>query len=68
MPEDASNKNVTFSISPQVEGLSVSDAGRIEWTVDTPAGQYTTTVVTEDGNFNDTHVLTLNEPEIEEGD
>lgn len=67
-PNDATNKNVNYEISPKVEGLSVSDNGKIEWTADVPAGEYTTTVTTDDGNYTDTHVLTLTEPDLEEGD
>lgn len=67
MPEDATNKDMSFEIDNAV-GLSVSGTGRIEWTENTPSGQYTTKVTTEDGGFTDTHVLTLTEPEIEEGD
>ena len=67
-PDDATNKNVNYEINPKVEGLSVSDNGKIEWTADAPAGEYTTTVTTDDGNYTDTHVLTLTEPDPEEGD
>lgn len=68
-PEDATNKNVTFSIVPSAEGLSVSDNGQITWNENTPAGTYTTTVTTEDGGFTTSHTLTLNEPEDpEEGE
>lgn len=67
-PANADDKGVTFSIDT-VEGLSVSDSGKIEWTESTPAGSYTTTVKTNDGGFTDTHVLTLEDPpEIEEGE
>lgn len=62
-PENATNKNVTYSIEPSAEGLSVSDSGLIEWTEYTPPGVYTTTITTEDGGFTATHTLTLNEPE-----
>lgn len=66
-PENATNKGMTFTIDA-AEGLSVTEVGKIEWTENTPAGSYTTTVKTTDGEFTDTHVLTLEEPEIEEGD
>ncbi|MGG4180797.1 putative Ig domain-containing protein [Virgibacillus pantothenticus] len=61
-PEKATNKNVAYSIAPTTKGLSVSNAGLITWTEETPAGKYTTTVVTKDGNKKDTHELTLTEP------
>ena len=61
-PEDADNKDVSFSID-DAEGLTVSNSGKIEWTEDTPAGDYVTTVTTDDGGFTDTHTLTLTEPE-----
>lgn len=46
----------------------MSNNGKIEWTEDTPPGEYTTTVTTEDGGFTDIHVLTLEEAEEEGGD
>lgn len=64
-PSDATNKAVTYSVSPDAEGLSVSGGGRVSWTADTPAGEYTTTVTTDDGGHTDEHVLTLTEPEPE---
>lgn len=63
-PSDATNKSVSYSID-DAEGLTVSSSGKIEWTADTPAGEYTTTVTTDDGGHTDTHVLTLEEPEPE---
>lgn len=68
-PENATNKNVTFE-TENVEGLSVSQNGLLTWTENTPAGIYTTTVTTEDGEYTATHTLTLEEPEPEpeEGD
>lgn len=62
-PADATNKKVSYSITPESTGLSVSNSGLIEWTVDVPAGQYTTTVTTDDGGFTDDHVLTLTDPD-----
>lgn len=67
-PANATNKNVTYSIAPTTDGLAVSDAGLITWDDAVPAGQYTTTVITVDGNKKDTHVLTLTEPEPETGE
>lgn len=67
-PDNATNKNVVYETEDGVEGLSVNDNGLIEWTDMTPAGTYTTTVTTEDEDFTDTHVLTLTEPDPEEGD
>lgn len=61
-PSNATNKSVTFE-TEDVEGLSVSSSGKLEWTADTPAGTYTTTVTADDGGFTDTHTLTLEEPE-----
>lgn len=69
-PSNATNKSITFS-TEDIEGLSVSSSGKLEWTADTPAGTYETTVTTEDGGFTDTHTLILeeqDEPEHEEGD
>lgn len=64
-PENATNKNVTYKITPTAEGLSVSDSGVITWTEETPANVYVTEVKTEDGNHIATHSLTLTEPEPE---
>ena len=64
-PSNATNKAVTYSIAPATTGLSVSSTGVIAWTEEVPAGTYTTTVKTTDGNKMTTHVLTLTEPEVE---
>lgn len=58
-PSNATNKSVSYSISPSIEGLSVSNGGNITWDDTVPAGEYTTTVTTADGGYIDTHVLTL---------
>src|SRR5699024_709321 len=63
-PEHALNKTVTFE-TEDVEGLSVSSSGKLEWTDDLPAGTYETTVTTDDGGFTATHTLTIEEPEPE---
>lgn len=65
-PSNATNKAVTYSIAPSATGLAVNASGKVTWTAETPAGTYTTTVKTTDGNKTDTHVLTLTEPEPEE--
>lgn len=62
-PSNATNKSVSYEISPDADGLAVSGSGNITWTADTPAGEYTTTVTTVDGDYTDTHVLTLTEAE-----
>ncbi|MCT1904113.1 putative Ig domain-containing protein [Oceanobacillus sojae] len=67
-PSDATNKAVSYDIGPDAEGLAVSGNGRVSWTEDTPAGEYTTTVTTDDGSHTDTHVLTLTEAEEPEPD
>ncbi|WP_197276459.1 putative Ig domain-containing protein [Bacillus sp. JCM 19034] len=46
--------------------MSVSESGLISWTDDVPAGQYTTTVTTDDGGKTDQHTLTLTEPDPDE--
>lgn len=61
-PANATDKSVSYSIAPTTTGLTVSNSGLIEWTEDVPAGQYTTTVTTDDGGKTDTHTLTLTEP------
>lgn len=55
---------ITFTIEPMAEGLSVSDTGLIKWTENTPEGIYTTTI--EANNLVITHTLTLTAPEMEE--
>lgn len=64
-PTNATNKSVSYAITPSATGLSVNNSGLISWSADTPAGEYTTTVTTDDGDYTDTHVLTLTEPEPE---
>lgn len=63
-PANASNKAVTYSVAPATTGLTVSNAGLINWTAAVPAGTYTTTVTTTDGAKKDTHVLTLTAPVV----
>lgn len=58
-PVEATNKKVSYKIEPATEGLDVSDSGNITWTETVPAGEYVTTVTTEDGNKTDTNTLTL---------
>lgn len=67
-PSNATNKSVSYAIAPSATGLSVSNSGLISWSEDTPAGEYTTTVTTDDGSHTDTHVLTLTKPEPDEPD
>lgn len=62
LPSNATNKSVSYAIAPTTSGLSVNASGLILWSEDVPAGTYTTTVTTVDGNKKDTHVLTLTEP------
>lgn len=63
VPSNATNKAVTYSIAPNTNGLAVNVSGKITWTGDVPAGDYTTTVKTADGSKTNTHTLTLTEPE-----
>lgn len=58
-PPNADNTNTTYSISPVVEGLTISETGEITWSEDTPDGEYITTVTTDDGGFTATHTLTI---------
>lgn len=62
-PENATNKNVTYEITPTAQGLSVSDSGVVTWAEETPANVYVTEIKTEDGNHTATHSLTLTDPE-----
>lgn len=63
-PTNATNKSVSYEID-SADGLAVSENGNITWTDSTPAGKYTTTVKTSDGEETDTHELTLTDPEPE---
>lgn len=63
-PANATNKAITYSITPATTGLTVSNTGLINWTAAVPAGTYTTTAKTTDGNKTDTNVLTLTAPVI----
>ena len=60
LPENATNKKATYEITPETEGLAVSETGNITWTEAVPAGVYTTTGTTEDGKKTAQHTLTLN--------
>lgn len=62
-PSNATNKNVTYKVEPSATGLSINASGVLAWTADTPAGTYTVTVTTVDGNKAATSTLTINEPE-----
>lgn len=64
-PTNATNKAISYSIAPATDGLAVNASGKITWTEEVPAGKYTTTVKTTDGDKTDTHELTLNDPEPE---
>ncbi|HIB1932497.1 TPA: phage tail protein [Enterococcus faecalis] len=61
-PDNATNKKVTYTITPETTGLEVSNSGNITWTADVTAGEYITTGTTEDGNFTDSNTLTLTTP------
>lgn len=58
-PTNANNKAVGYTITPATTGLTVSAAGKVDWTAAVPDGTYTTTVKTTDGGKTDTSVLTL---------
>lgn len=58
-PVDATTQLVTYSISPTIAGLTVSDSGLIEGTTAVTEGDYTITATTQDGAFTDTCVLTV---------
>lgn len=64
-PENATNKGVTYSVEPTAEGLTVNAGGVLAWTDAVPAGEYTVTVKTTDGNKTATSTLTLSAPEPE---
>lgn len=62
-PENATNKEVTYSLSPETSGLTVNGSGVLAWTDAVGAGEYTITVKTTDGNKTATSTLTLSAPE-----
>lgn len=61
-PENATNKKVTYTITPETEGIAVSETGEVTWSEIVPAGAYVTEGKTEDGNFTDSNTLTLTTP------
>lgn len=65
LPKSASNKDVSYSVSPSANGLNVSSDGVLSWTDETPAGTYTVAVRTADGGHTAESKLTLSEPEPE---
>lgn len=59
-PSDATVKDVTFTIAPTKEGVTITNKGLVSWTEATGlAGEYTITAKTKDGNKTDTGKLTL---------
>ena len=64
-PENASNPEVEYYISTQVEGLTVSSNGALEWTADVPSGEYQVVARALDNNLEAVSTLTLSEPEPE---
>lgn len=62
-PENASNPEVEYYISTQVEGLTVSSNGALEWTSDVPSGEYQVVARALDNNLEAVSTLTLSEPE-----
>lgn len=66
LPENATDKKVTYAVTPVTEGLSVNDSGRVEWTADVASGEYTITATSQDGEKTAQCVLTLSEAEVEE--
>ncbi|MCD1025833.1 hypothetical protein [Enterococcus sp. SMC-9] len=57
---------MTYAISPITNGLSVDQLGKALWNESVPAGVYTITAKTNDGNFTGTTTITLTEPETGE--
>lgn len=64
-PTNATNKAVTYSVSPTTTGLAVNASGVLSWSDAVPTGKYTVTATTADGNKTDTSTLVLSEPVIE---
>lgn len=63
-PENATNKAVTYSVTPNTEGITVDASGVLSWTEVVNVGEYTVTVKTTDGNKTATSTINLSAPEI----
>lgn len=61
-PANATNSKVSYVVDGEVEGLSVSDTGKVMWTVSTPEGEHKVIAKTDDGDFEATFKLTLVAP------
>ncbi len=65
-PANATDKKVTYAIAPTTSGLASDSSGKVTWEATVPAGEYTITVKTTNGDFTATTKLTLTEPETGE--
>jgi uncharacterized protein YjdB len=65
-PSNATDKTVSYIVSPQTSGLTVGSTGKASWSDLVASGDYVIAGKTTDGNFTDTVTLTLTEPEAEE--
>lgn len=61
-PSTATNKKVTYSVTPQTSGLSISASGLLKWSDAVPANTYSVKAKSEDGNKEAVSTLTLSEP------
>lgn len=61
-PTTATNKDVTYSVTPQTAGLSVSASGLLKWSDAVPANTYSVKSKSVDGNKEAVSTLTLSEP------
>jgi hypothetical protein len=59
LPAGATDKSVSYSISPANANLTISSTGLLNGTTSTPIGAYTITVRTDNGAFTATSALTV---------
>lgn len=63
VPQDATEKELEYSISPSTDGLGVDDSGMITWSNSVEPGEYVTTVSVKGTEISEQHTLTLEAPE-----
>lgn len=62
-PEDATNQELEYSITPETDGLTVDETGLISWNADVAPGEYITTVKVKGSDIAEENTLTLEAPE-----
>lgn len=65
LPENATDKGVTYKVEPATEGLTVNGSNVLAWTDGVADGSYSVVVTTKDGGKTATSTLVLTAPEPE---